>query len=188
MIAARRMFAGPFYLLAFIFHLLTAFFTFAAQYISGDDFKERGKSIPLILVAIFAVCAVAVSAMLAKPKQILSADRFVIHSPSDFRGVKVGYNAEEMKRARDLIRVTACTFTEEAIRYSLRPARVSFRSCSSEADFLITISEDLIDVSVAGLTKINGATDRFNVTLQHYPSSVDVEGFQMTAVELRSAP
>lgn len=74
------------------------------------------------------------------------------------------------------------------IRYSLRPARVSFRSCSSEADFLITISEDLIDVSVAGLTKINGAKDRFNVTLQHYPSSVDVEGFQMTAVELRSAP
>lgn len=183
MILVRRTLASPLYLLAFMFHLLCAFFTWAAQYISGDDFKERDMRLPIIVIAMLSAGVIIVKS--PPHDHPLSDDRLkIVGHPTEYGEVKLPYTEAEMTRVLPYLKLTACIFAQEAVRYSLRPDSVSFVACPHTSDFNIVFSQDLTDVTVSGLATVDGLEKPFTATLQHYPTATEIDGYQTIAIKV----
>lgn len=80
------------------------------------------------------------------------------------------------------IKLTACIFSQKAVRHHFRPSKVGFPACSTPG-MQATISDDLIDMTVSGIADVDGKPRPFTVTLQHNPPSVTEDGLIITAIK-----
>ena len=185
MVLLRHALAFPFYLLAFVFHLLTALFTIAAQKIAGD---EPGSLRRHEVLSVGTVCLVAIAAIpvgvLSRPVPTVDETRLVPQTPMDFRGAKANFTPDQIIWAKPLIRLTACIFAERVIRHQLDPAVVSFAPCGDGGNIKTTLDDNFIDVTISGTAHVGASERPFTVTLQHYPPSTDEDGFIATDIQI----
>lgn len=184
---ARNVVAFPFYVLALIFHLLTALFTVIAQKIAGDESEpsRRQEAVSLVTVAVLAI--VAVPAWVASNPPAIDWSRLTPQQPMDYRSAKAGFTPEQTVWVKSVIRMTACTFAEKAVRHRLEPMPVGFPPCGDGGAVQTVLGDNLIDVVVSGVAIIGEKTERpFTVTLQHYPPSINEDGFLILAIDLGS--
>jgi hypothetical protein len=182
---ARNVVAFPFYVLALVFHLLTALLTAIAQKIAGDESEpsRRQEAASLVTVAVLAI--VAVPAWVASNPPAIDWSRLTPKQPMDYRAAKAGFTPEQMVWVRSLIRLTACTFAEKAVRHRVEPMPVGFAPCGDRGGIQTILADNLIDVVVSGVATIGEKIERpFKVTLQHYPPSIDEDGFLIIAIDL----
>lgn len=185
---ARNILAFPFYLLAMLFHLLTALFTAIAQKIAGDEseLSRRNQAVPLATIAALAIAAT--TAWIASIPPTVDWSRLTPQQPMDYRGAKVSFEPGQMAWVKSTIRQTACTFAEKAVRHRLDPTPVGFAPCGDGGGIKTVLDDNLIDVVVSGIAIVGEKTERpFRVTLQHYPPSTDEDGFLVLAIDLGSA-
>jgi len=105
----------------------------------------------------------------------------------DYRGAKVSFEPGQMAWVKATIRQTACTFAEKAVRHRLEPTPVGFAPCGDGGGIQTILDDNLIDVVVSGVATVGQKIARpFTVTLQHYPPSVDEDGFVVLAIDLGS--
>lgn len=102
----------------------------------------------------------------------------------NFAGLVHGFSAEELKIALPVIRLNGCLFAEAAVRYALRPASVGFQSCGDPVNFTISISDDLKEMSVSGIADVGLQRKPFTVVMQHYPSSLGIDGLLIEAIRI----
>jgi hypothetical protein len=112
------------------------------------------------------------------PARLLPAPRF------DFTGLVHGFSPAELKIALPTIRLNSCLLAEAAVRHALRPALVGFQSCGDLANFNLSISNDLTEVSVSGIADVGPQRKPFTVVMQHYPSSLGIEGLIINAIRI----
>jgi hypothetical protein len=181
---ARNVVAYPFYLLAMVFHLLTALFTVVAQKIAGDEPEPpRRHTASLVTIAVIAIAAT--TAWVASTPPAVDWSRLTPQHAMDFRGAKVSFEPKQMARVKSMVRQTACIFAEKAVRYRLEPTPVGFAPCGDGGGIQTVLNDNLIDVVVSGVTIIGEKTERpFRVTMQHYPPSVDEDGFLILTIDL----
>ena len=79
------------------------------------------------------------------------------------------------------IKLTACLFSQKAVRHHLRPSRVSFPACGTPG-MQASISDDLIDMTVSGSADVDGMQRPFTVVLQHNPPSTTEDGLIIIAI------
>jgi hypothetical protein len=182
---ARNIVAFPFYLLAMVFHLLTALFTVIAQKIAGDE-SEPSRLREAVSVATIAVVAIAATtAWFASNPPEVDWSRLTPQHPMDYRGAKASFEPGQMPWVKSIIRQTACTFAEKAVRHRLEPTPVGFAPCGDGGGIQTVLDDNLIDVVVSGVAVIDEKTERpFRVTLQHYPPSIDEDGFLLLTIDL----
>lgn len=178
--------AFPFYCVAFAFHLLCAAFTVIAHKVAGDELGPTGRMEKVSLAVLF--CA-AVSAMpvwvLSRTVPELPTYRLLPQAPMDYwRDVPPGFLPEQLVWVKPLIRLTACIFAERAVRQNLVPAKVGFEPCGDGGKVQATIAENFTDATVSGVATVDGIMRHYNVSLQHYPPSVDEWGFIATGIEI----
>src|ERR1700733_7570491 len=124
----RNVVAFPFYLLAMVFHLLTALFTVVAQKIAGDEPEPpRRQTASLVTIAVTAI-AVATAWFASNPPAV-DWSRLTPQHPMDYRGAKASFEPGQMPWVKSMIRQTACTFAEKAVRHRLEPTPVGFAPC-----------------------------------------------------------
>jgi hypothetical protein len=184
---ARNVVAFPFYLLALLFHLLTALFTVIAQKIAGDESEpaRRHEAVSLATIAVLAIATV--TAWVASNPPVIDRSRLIPQQPMDYRGAKAEFAPEQTVWVKSMIRLTACTFAEKAVRHHLKPSPVGFAPCGDGGGVQTVLDDNLIDVVVSGVASIGEKTERpFKVTLQHYPPSTDEDGFLVLAIDLDS--
>lgn len=184
---ARNAVAFPFYLLALLFHLLTALFTVIAQKIAGDESEpsRRTEAVSLATTAVLAI--VAVPAWVASNPPAIDWSRLTPQQPMDYRAAKAGFTPEQTVWVKPRIRLTACTFAEKAVRHLLEPMPVGFKPCGDGGGVRTVLDDNLIDVVVSGVATIGEKTERpFTVTLQHNPPSTDEDGFVVMAIDIGS--
>lgn len=80
------------------------------------------------------------------------------------------------------IKLSACLFSQKAVRHHFRPAKVGFPACGTPG-MQTTISDDLIDMTVSGVADVDGLQQPFTVTLQHNPPSVTEDGLLITSIK-----
>jgi hypothetical protein len=180
----RNVVAFPFYLLAIVFHLLTRFFTVVAQKIAGDESEPpRRQTASLVTIAVIAIAAV--TAWFASNPPAVDWSRLTPQAPMDFRGAKASFEPGQMASVKSIIRQTACVFAEKAVRHRLEPTPVGFAPCGDGGGIQTVLDDNLIDVVVSGVAIIDEKTERpFRVTMQHYPPSVDEDGFLILTIDL----
>jgi hypothetical protein len=178
----RSTLAFPFYVLAFVFHLLTALFTVIAQKIAGEESgpPRRKKTVSHVIVAAFVIAAAPVLVSLNPPAMDVS--RLAPQAAMDYRAVKAEFTPEQLAWIKPLIRLTACIFAENAIRHKLEPMPVSFSPCGGGAVHA-TLDDNLIDVVVSGIATAGAIERPFTVTLQHYPPSTNENGFIALSIQ-----
>jgi hypothetical protein len=178
---ARNIVAFPFYLLALLFHLLTALFTAIAQKIAGDESEPSRWHEAVSLVTI----AVLTTAWVASNPPLVDRSRLTPQQPIDYRGTKVEFTPEQTVWVKSTIRLTACTFAEKAVRHHLEPSPVGFAPCGDGGGVQTVLDDNLIDVVVSGVATVGEKIERpFRVTLQHNPPSTDEDGFVVMAIDL----
>jgi hypothetical protein len=180
----RNVVAFPLYLLAMVLDLLTAFFTAVAQKIAGDEPEPpRRQTASLVTIAVIAIAAV--TAWFASNPPAVDWSRLTPQAPMDFRGAKASFGPGQMASVRSIIRQTACTFAEKAVRHRLEPTPVGFAPCGDGGQIQTVLGDNLIDVVVSGVAIIDDKTERpFKVTMQHYPPSMDEDGFLVLTIDL----
>ncbi len=184
---ARNVVAYPFYLLAMLFHLLTALFTVIAQKIAGDESEppRRREAVSLAIVAVLVIAAMTAWVALNPP--LVNWSRLIPQPPLDFRGAKTEFTPKQQGWVKSMIRLTACTFAEKAVRHRLEPTPVGFAPCGDGGGVQTVLDDNLIDVVVSGVAIVGEKTERpFTVTLQHYPPSTDEDGFVVMGIDLGS--
>ncbi len=177
----KRALAFPFYLLTLVFHLPTVR-SIAIKKITGNESEASQQAVRLAIVTVLAI--VAVPGLVATRLPARDWSRFNTQTPMDYRGAIAGFTADEMVRVKQLIRITACVFAENAVRHRLEPMQVSFAACGDGGDVHTTIDDNLIDIVVSGVATIGEIGRPFRVTLQHYPPSTDEAGFLATAIDV----
>jgi hypothetical protein len=180
----RNVVALPFYLLAMVFHLLTALFTVVAQKIAGDESEPpRRQTASLVTIAVIAIAAA--TAWFASISPTVDWSRLTPQAPMDYRGAKVSFEPGQMAWVKSIIRQTACTFAEKAVRHRLEPTPVGFAPCGDGGGIQTVLDDNLIDVVVSGVAVIGEKTERpFRVKMQHYPPSIDEDGFLILTIDL----
>ena len=113
----------------------------------------------------------------------MDVSRFAPQAAMDYRAVKAEFTPEQLAWIKPLIRLTACIFAENAIRHKLEPMPVSFSPCGGGAVHA-TLDDNLIDVVVSGIATAGAIERPFTVTLQHYPSSTDENGFITLSIQI----
>ncbi len=181
---ARNAVAFPFYLLALLFHLLTALFTVIAQKIAGDESEPPQRYVTVSLVALAVLAISAVTAWVALNPPVADWSRLVPQQPVDYRGAKAEFAPEQAGWVKSVIRLTACTFAERAVRHRLEPVPVGFAPCGDGGGVQTKLDDNLIDVVVSGVATVGEIKRPFRVTLQHYPPSIDEDGFLVIAINL----
>lgn len=187
-VGIRRTLAFPFYLVSFILHLLTAFFTVVAQKISGDDFMSSRIADIIATLVICGGCAIALTLWgirsLEAPAQPPTA--LALQVPIlQWREIPTGFLPEQHVWARPLVRLTACIFAQRAVRHSLGPAaEVGFDPCGEGGRNEITLDDAYYEASVSGRARVNGKYQPFNVALNHYPPSTSEWGFIATDIQI----
>ncbi|WP_426527614.1 hypothetical protein [Bradyrhizobium sp. McL0615] len=109
-------------------------------------------------------------------------------APPDERQKAPDYTPEERERVVPQIELGACIFTQGALRYSLRPQKVSFTPCSNRGDYEVEFREDLAVATVVGQVEINGAAHAFTAVLNHHPFATEIDGFQAVRFEIVPPP
>jgi hypothetical protein len=184
---ARNVVAFPFYVLALVFHLLTALFTAIAQKIAGDESEPSRRHEAVSLVTIAVLMIAATTAWVASNPPAIDWSRLTPQQPMDYRGAKAGFTPEQTVWVKSVIRLTACTFAEKAVRHRLEPMPVGFAPCGDGGAVKTALGDNLIDAVVSGVATIGEKIERpFTVTLQHYPPSTDEDGFLILAIDLGS--
>lgn len=188
MTAARRALAFPFYLTAFILHLLTALFTIFAQKIAGDTAPPSRHE----KWAVVAVCTVALAAIptwvASRPTPAIDYIRLAPRPPMDFSGVAVNYPEAQLPGIKSLIRLSACIYAERALRQWLEPATaISFAPCADGGENATTLADNLIDAQVSGTAMVGNIKRPFVVALQHNPISTDDDGFITRDIKIEQA-
>jgi hypothetical protein len=180
----RNVVAFPFYLLAMVFHLLTAFFTVVAQKIAGDEPEPpRRQTASLVTIAVIAIAAA--TAWFASNPPAVDWSRLTPQHPMDYRGAKASFEPGQMPWVKSIVRQTACIFAENAVRHRLEPTPVGFAPCGDGGGIQTELDDNLIDVVVSGVATIGEKTERpFKVTMQHYPPSIDEDGFLILTIDL----
>jgi hypothetical protein len=180
----RNVVAFPFYLLAMVLHLLTAFFTVVAQKIAGDESEPpRRQTASLVTIAVIAIAAV--TAWFASNPPAVDWSRLTPQAPMDFSGAKASFEPGQMAWVKSIVRQTACILAEKAVRHRLEPTPVAFAPCGDGGGIQTVLDDNLIDVVVSGVAIINEKTERpFRVTMQHYPPSIDEDGFLVLTIDL----
>ena len=192
MVAVRGVLAFPFYLLAFILHLLTAFFTVIAQKISGDHFLSSRRANIIATTLICCVGAVALTLLtlwavraLDTPVQTIALEP---QAPiPQWREVPTGFLPEQIVWAKPLVRLTACLFAQRAMRHALGQAEVGFDPCGEGGKNEITLDDDYYEATVSGLARVNGKLQPFKVALNHYPPATSEWGFIATDIQIGKA-
>ncbi|MEH2526090.1 MULTISPECIES: hypothetical protein [unclassified Bradyrhizobium] len=178
----RRAVAFPVYLLAFACHLLCMFFTWLAQYISGDDFVHRSPWPPLgFLVAVATALLVA---FVARGMSVRDDSQFELVAPVGELQKAPNYTEQELARVMPHIEMTACIFAQLALRHSLRPRNVAFLPCSNDAKFKVKFREDLGVATVAGQLEIDGASRGFTAVLNHHPAATEIDGYRAVRLDV----
>jgi hypothetical protein len=182
---ARNVVAFPFYVLALVFHLLTALFTAIAQKIAGDESEpsRRDNAVSLASMAVLAITAA--TAWAATRPSLVDWSRLIPQQPSDYRSAKTEFTPDQTGWVKAMIRRTACTFAEKAVRHRLEPMPVGFAPCGDGGAVQTTLDDNMIDVVVSGIAIVGENNERpFTVTLQHYPPSIDEDGFTVMGIGL----
>jgi hypothetical protein len=186
MATIRRTLAFPFYLVAFILHLLTALFTVIAQKIAGDDFETSRQA---NIIAIILICGASTVALtlwairtLETPVQTIA---LTPQAPMpSWRAIKTGFLPEQVVWAKPLINLTACVFAQRALRHALEPATVGFEPCGEGGKITTIVDDDYYEASVSGVALVNGKDRAFKVALNHYPPSTSEWGFIATDIQI----
>jgi hypothetical protein len=176
--AVRRVLAFPFYLIAFVLHLLTALFTILAQKIAGDDIRTINRRDRWTNAVLCAVALCSIPAWFAsRPERASDYTRLAPRPEMDFSGAVVNYSEAQLPQIKSLIRLTACIYAQRAVRQWLEPATVSFAPCADGGQNTTTLADNLIDAIVSGTATVRNTQRPFTVTLQHNPPSTDDDGF-----------
>lgn len=118
----------------------------------------------------------------ANPREDNPAD-FLPQPAQDFTHVDPGYAPEQMVWVVPLIKQIACTRAVGAVKYQLRPAELLASVCGVEDH--TELADNLIDVVVSGAVWNETVKHPFKVTLQHYPSRLNVEGYIIRSIDIR---
>jgi hypothetical protein len=188
MVLVRRALAFPFYLLAFVLHLLTALLTILAQKIAGEDPRALKRSDRWIIAVSCAVALSAIPAWVAsRPGPVTDLTRLAPRPPIDFSKAVVNYSPETLAQVKPLIRLTACIYAERAIKQWLDPEGIGFEPCGDGGRNTTKLDNNLIDVTVSGTATVGTTKRPFVVTLQHNPISTDEDGFVTTDIQIDGA-
>jgi hypothetical protein len=181
----RRALAFPFYLIAFILHLLTAFFAIIAQKIAGDE-PESSRKTDIILTSVVCIAAVSTIPLWVISKSVPDTMlRLGLHAPMDsWREIKPEFTPDQSVWVKPMIRISACTFAQRVIRHQVEPAIVDFEPCREGGKIQTTLTDDLMDATVTGVAMIDQRERHFIVTLQHYPPSTDEGSFIATKLQI----
>jgi hypothetical protein len=153
-----------------------------ADGISGERWPRHHK---YVVVAVFAVAGLGGWAALRSnvaeeitPAQLMPTPR------RDFTGSVHGFSPAELKIALPMIRLNSCLLAEAAVRHALRPASVGFQSCGDLANFDLSISDDLTEISVSSIADVGPQRTPFTVVMQHQPSSLGIEGLIINEIRI----
>jgi hypothetical protein len=139
---------------------------------------------PWHLTGVLATIAVALSiALMARYPGGDDAKYELVAPPKELQKAP-DYTPEERARVIPHIELGACIFTQGALRYSLRPQKVSFTPCSIRGDYEVGFREDLGMATVVGRLEINGAINAFTAVLNHHPFATEIDGFQAVRFEI----
>jgi hypothetical protein len=153
-----------------------------ADWISGERSPRHHKC---VVVAVFAVAGLGGWAALhSKVADEITPARLMPTPRLDFTGVVHGFSPAELKIALPTIRLNSCLLAEAAVRHALRPAFVGFQSCGDLANFNLSISDDLTEISVSGIADVGPQRKPFTVVMQHQPSSLGIEGLIINAIRI----
>lgn len=152
-----------------------------ADWISGERSPGYRKYV------VFAALAAGLggwAALHAKVTEEFAPARLMPVPRLDFTGVVHGFSPEQMKIALPAIQINGCLFAEAAVRHALRPASVGFQSCGDLTSFNISINDDLTEMSVSGIADVGPQRRPFTVVMQHYPSSLGIDGIVVSAIRI----
>jgi hypothetical protein len=187
MILLRQVLAFPLYAIAFVCHLLTSFFTWAAMAVAGDNYGHRFtrefgsvSAWALVTTMLLLFTALPILAHLYR-QQEMDPSRLEVVSPMTFD--KADFSPSIRASLIPGIRAASCVFSEKAIRHYVRPAQASFPSCGGR-DVQVTIDDNLVDITVSGMATIEKTERPFTVVLQHYPTSMTMDGLIVTAIKV----
>jgi hypothetical protein len=154
-----------------------------ADWIFGERSPEHRKH---VVVAVFAAAGLGgwAAALRSNVVEEIAPARLMPAPRLDFTGLVHGFSPEQLKIALPTIRLNGCLFAEAAVRHALRPASVGFQPCSDPANFNISISNDLKEITVSGIADAGPQHKPFTVVMQHYPSSLTIEGLVINAIRI----
>jgi hypothetical protein len=190
----RRVLAAPFYLLALLFHLLCALFTWTAQCISGDNQFREGKRISSITQCItFAFLSamplgitvfIGLATLIYHPRETdPSRLEPVPHPWQNSEFAKSDFTPAQLAAIIPQAKLVSCIFAGKAVKHRSSPSEVKLPSCGGK-DAKVVLADNLIDVTVSGIAKIANVDHQFTVTLQHNPPSVTEDGLIVTAIDV----
>jgi hypothetical protein len=185
MASVRRALAFPFYLIAFVLHLLTAFFAILAQKIAGDE-SEPSRKTHIILISVVCVAVVSTVPLWVVTRPVTNTMlRLGLHAPIEsWRTIKPEFTPDQLVWVKPMIRISACTFAERVIRHQVEPDTVDFEPCREGGKIQTTLTDDLMDATVTGVAMIDRQERHFIVTLQHYPPSTNEGSFIATKLQI----
>lgn len=108
---------------------------------------------------------------------------FLPQGARDYSDIKPKFTPEQIAWAIPLIKRNACVRAEMAVKYHLRPALVSGPTCG--IDDKTEIDEDLVNVTVSGIAKIDQVEHPFTVVLEHYPPSISLTAYIILSIDVR---
>ena len=153
-----------------------------ADWISGARSRRHRK---YVVVAVFAAAGLGGwAARHSNVAEEISPARLMPAPRLDFTGLVHGFSPAELKIALPTIRLNSCLFAEAAVRHALRPAFVGFQSCGDLANFNLSISDDLKEISISGIADVGPQRKPFTVVMQHHPSSLGIEGLVINAIRI----
>jgi hypothetical protein len=151
------------------------------DWISGEHSPRHRK---YIVAAVFAAGLGGWAALHFHVAEEIAPARLTPVPRIDLTGVVHGFSPEELKIAIPAIRLNGCLLAEAAVRHALRPASVGFQSCGDPGNFNMSISDDLKEISVSGIADVGPQRKPFTVVMQHYPSSLGIEGLVINAIRI----
>jgi hypothetical protein len=183
MAIVRRALGFPFYFLAFVLHLLTAFFAAIAQKVAGDE-SEPSRTTDVILGFALGSVLIIFLWFLGRPVPDTML-RLGLHAPMEsWRHVEPNFHPDQLVWVKPMIRISACIFAQRVIRHQVEPDMVDFEPCREGGKIQTMLTEDLMDATVTGVAMIERQERHFVVTLQHYPPSVSEGGFIATKLQI----
>lgn len=149
--------------------------------LNRNDTKPQDFAYCLLMCA--ALLCIPVVPVLLSSEQRTDPTRFAPVRPM----LKEEFGKADPKRIGEIvpaIKSTACLFSQKAVRHHLSPAKVGLAACGTPG-MQITISDDLIDMTVSGAVEVDGLQRPFSVILQHNPPSASEDSLIIVAVKVR---
>lgn len=180
---AREVIAFPFYLLAFVFHLLCAFFTWAGDTLAGHNQGPANRNETISVIAICAACLTFALTALAKPEIEDQSAALAIRAPIEaWRNVPLPFTADQ-PWAKSLIELNACVFAQRVVRNELNGATVQFEPCGTPAN-RVWLDAHYFEATLSGVARVNAKETPFKVFMNHFPPSTGLWGFVATGLEI----